>query len=151
VKNNPGSYRLIRAAAETGHQSLRERVWTAEERERQGERTRRLNLARHLRPGSHLYPASTAEQVALLGTIPDAEVAAKTGRSMSAVRLKREKLGIPNLLGRGEWKAEELALLGRVTDEEIARRTGRTARAIQSKRSTLGIPAVPAREQAKRP
>src|SRR5262249_48700529 len=114
-------------------------------------RTRRLNLARHLRLGSHLHPAWTAKQVALLGALADEEAAAQTGRFVSAVRLKREKLGIPNLPGRGEWEAEELVLVGRVTDGEIARRTGRTARAIQSKRSTLGLPAVPARAQAKRP
>jgi hypothetical protein len=65
-----------------------------------------LNLGRHLIKGWHA-PRWTAEQLALLGTIPDEEVAAKTGRSVSAVRRKREKLGIPNLLGRGEWKAEE--------------------------------------------
>src|SRR5262245_46306113 len=29
VKNNPGSARLLRAAAAVGHQALRERVWTA--------------------------------------------------------------------------------------------------------------------------
>jgi hypothetical protein len=142
IKNNPGSYRLLRAAAEAGHQALRERVWTAEERERQGERTRRLNLARHLRPGPHRHPAWTAEQIALLGTTPDEEVAAKVGRSVAAVRLKREKMGIPNPAGMDVWKPEQLALLGTLPDREVSRQTGRTLSATRQKRYELEIPAV---------
>jgi hypothetical protein len=139
IKNNPGSYRLIRAAMEAGHQALRERVWTAEERERQGERTRRLNLARHLQPGCHLHPAWTAEQVALLGTMPDEEVASQIGRSVRAVRLKREKMGIPNPTGMDVWKPAELALLGTLPDREVSRRTGRTLSATRQKRYQLKI------------
>jgi hypothetical protein len=37
----------------------------------------------------------------MLGKLPDAEVAARTGRSANAVRQKREKLGIPNPSGPG--------------------------------------------------
>ena len=37
----------------------------------------------------------TPEQVALLGTAPDAEVAAQTCRSVAAVRVVRTRLGIP--------------------------------------------------------
>jgi hypothetical protein len=51
-------------------------------------------------------------------------------------------LGIPNLIGRGEWKAEELALLGKLLDSEVSRRTGRSLAAIATKRSELRIPAV---------
>jgi hypothetical protein len=36
------------------------------------------------------------EQLALLGNIPDDEVAARTGRSHDAVRIRRQKLGLPN-------------------------------------------------------
>jgi hypothetical protein len=38
--------------------------------------------------------------VALPGRLPDDEVAARVGRSWNAVRLKREKLGIPNPVDR---------------------------------------------------
>jgi hypothetical protein len=42
----------------------------------------------------------TPEQIALLGTIPDEELAALTGRRESAVRVKRSKLRIPTYRDR---------------------------------------------------
>jgi len=39
------------------------------------------------------------EEVALLGTLPDREVAQRLGRSLHSVTQKRIKLGIPNPLG----------------------------------------------------
>jgi hypothetical protein len=100
-----------------------------------------LNLGRHLIEGYH-GPRWTEEQLALLGTIPDEEVAAKIAKTEGAVRQKRKKLGIPNLIGRGEWKAEELALLGTVPDREVSQRTGRPLSAVTTKSSELHIPAV---------
>src|SRR5262249_31671492 len=38
----------------------------------------------------------TLEQLALLGTLPDADLAAQIGRSTTAVRVKRTRLGIPS-------------------------------------------------------
>jgi hypothetical protein len=75
----------------------------------------------------------------LLGLHRDDRVAALTGRSKSAVQLKREKLGLPNPSSPG-WTAEELALLGTATDAEVAPRTGRTEGAVTLKRCKLGIP-----------
>jgi hypothetical protein len=60
----------------------------AEECERRRRTTLELNLARHLKVGYH-GPCWTVEEVALLGTLPDAEVAARIGRTASAVRAKR--------------------------------------------------------------
>jgi hypothetical protein len=80
-----------------------------------------------------------AEHLALLGTLTDAEVAARTGRGANAVRVKRTKLGIPNLSGPG-WTAEELDLLGTMPDAEVAARIGRTPTAVTDKRCKLGIP-----------
>jgi hypothetical protein len=37
----------------------------------------------------------------LLGTMPDAEVAARTGRTPTAVRVKRQKVGI---VGVKDWR-----------------------------------------------
>jgi hypothetical protein len=86
----------------------------------------------------------TEEEVALLGTIPDAQVAAQTGRTKMAVLLKRRRLGIARCpLARSpgpRWSEEELALLGTAPDEEIARRLGRTKTAVYTKRWSLGIP-----------
>jgi hypothetical protein len=67
--------------------------------------------------------AWTAGQRALLGILPDDRVAALTGRSENAVRVKRTKLGIPNPSGPG-WTAEELDLLGTMPDAEVAERIG---------------------------
>jgi hypothetical protein len=38
----------------------------------------------------------TPEELALVGTAPDEEIALRTGRTKQAVRAKREQLGIPN-------------------------------------------------------
>jgi hypothetical protein len=75
----------------------------------------------------------------LLGTLPDAEVAKRTGRSANGVRVKRCKLGIPNPSGPG-WTDEELDLLGTAPDAEVAARIGRTEGAVTLKRCRLRIP-----------
>src|SRR5262245_809107 len=71
--DNEGSRRLIWAAAETGARVTRSRGISDKECDARGERTLALNLACFLRPGYH-GPWWTAEQLALLGTLPDAEV-----------------------------------------------------------------------------
>jgi hypothetical protein len=45
-------------------------------------------------------PGWMAEELALLGTAPDAEVAAEIGRTEGAVTLKRCRLGIPTFRDR---------------------------------------------------
>jgi hypothetical protein len=79
------------------------------------------------------------EDLRLLGTMPDAEVAAKIGRSASGVRQKRERLGIPNP-EPGWWTDEEIALLGTAPDGDLAQQLKRTAGSVRQKRQTLGIP-----------
>src|SRR5262245_56982866 len=81
----------------------------------------------------------TAGQLALLGVHPDDRVAALTGRSPTAARVKRCKLGIPNPSGPGRT-AEELELLGTAPDAEVAARIGRTEGAVTLKRCRLRIP-----------
>jgi hypothetical protein len=48
------------------------------------------------------FPARlwAAEELALLGALPDAEVARRTGRTRNAVALKRHDLGRPAVRGR---------------------------------------------------
>src|SRR5262249_51138929 len=64
----------------------------------QVERRRRTALELGLRPVS-LRPGGswpwTKEELALLGTAPDAEVAAQLGRTEIAVQVKRIRLGLP--------------------------------------------------------
>jgi hypothetical protein len=55
--------------------------------------------------------------VELLGVLPDVEVARRTGRTVGAVRQKRQELCIPNPTS-GRWTAEQIALLGRMPDED---------------------------------
>jgi hypothetical protein len=75
---------------------------TKRERRRRRVTALRLNLGRHL-------PAAAAkrwegrswsqEQLALLGTAPDAELAVQFGRSENAVRVRRVRLGISRFDG----------------------------------------------------
>ena len=65
-------------------------------RERRRRTAVEQNLARNLRPGYNLGPWWSPRELALLGKLPDDEVAAKVGRTHNAVRIKREKLRIPN-------------------------------------------------------
>jgi hypothetical protein len=52
------------------------------------------NLGQYLGPGYH-GPWWTAEEIVLLGALPDLEVARRTGRPVGGVRCKRNQLGIP--------------------------------------------------------
>ena len=93
--NNEGSRRLIHAAAKAGGAAMHERGLTEEEADEHRQRAKRLNLAQYLR--RHVGPHNwSADQIRLLGTLPDDELAKKIGKTHNAVRIKREKLGIPN-------------------------------------------------------
>ena len=96
------------AAAEKGAEAVKQREWTEEERER----CRRVNaekgLAANLVLGYH-GPLWTPDDVALLGAVPDEEVARRTGRTAGAVRQKSEELRIPNPAAN-RWRPEEVAL-----------------------------------------
>jgi hypothetical protein len=96
---------------------------------------RRLHLdARHAE--ARLW---SAEEVALLGALPDAEVARRTGRSPNAVALKRLALGRPPVRPR-RWTPEEDELVRTLPAAEVARKTGRTLVAVWSRRYVLGVP-----------
>ncbi len=112
-------------------------AWTEEEREAKRQMAERLNLRKHLKTGYH-GPLWTSAQLKLLGKFPDDEVARRTGRTVNAVRIERERQGIPNPESRG-WTAEEIAQLGTGTDAEVAARIGRTPSAVVQKRTALGI------------
>jgi hypothetical protein len=93
--NNEGSAQLMRAAAEMGATAVGAKEWTQEERERRCQINARLGLAKNL-VLDYNGPLWRAGEIALLGTIPDREVARRTGRSVAGVRKKRWKLGIAN-------------------------------------------------------
>jgi hypothetical protein len=79
------------AASERGAEHLRGRRLTPEQVERRRRTARERNLRRYLRPGYH-RPWWTKAEVALLGRLPDEEGDKRTGRSVHAVRHKREAL-----------------------------------------------------------
>jgi hypothetical protein len=132
-----GTRRLMQAGQERRVAKLRGRPLPPEQVQR------RRPTARAQNPGQSLNSTRgdgwTKAELRLLGTLPDAAVAARTGRGANAVRVKRCKLGIPNPSGPG-WTAEELELLGTAPDAEVAARIGRTEGAVTLKRCRLGIP-----------
>jgi hypothetical protein len=95
----------------------------------------------------------TEAEDALLDWLGPAEVAARTGRPVSAVylRMRRQRRA------RGElarpparpWTAVELGLLGKIADAELAERFGRTEQAVCLRRTKLGIPTF--NDRRKRP
>ncbi|MFX1767013.1 hypothetical protein PWP93_31405 [Paraburkholderia sp. A1RI-2L] len=84
----------------------------------------------------------TTQEIALLGTMSDAQVARQIGGvSFSTVQKKRRELGIsPAAPAHLPWPREHIALLGVMADSELARLTGRSTRAVNQKRNKLGIP-----------
>jgi len=98
-KFNEGSVRLRQDLNRELSDTLRGKKLPPE----QVERRRRTALELGLRPVS-LRPGGsrpwTAEELALLGTAPDSEVATQIGRTETAVGVKRLRLGLPTALDR---------------------------------------------------
>ena len=90
-----------------------------------------------------IEPSWTPEADALLGRFTDAEIARRTGRSNSAVWLRRKQLGIPPVpkANYRPWTAAEIALLGTMSDKEFAARFGHSVGSTKAKRFSLGIAA----------
>jgi len=91
-----------------------------------------------------IEPSWTQEDDALLGRFTDAEIARRTGRSNSAVWLRRKQLGIPRVpkANYRPWTTAGIALLGTMPDKELAARFGHSVGSTKAKRLTLGIAAV---------
>jgi hypothetical protein len=83
----------------------------------------------------------TAEETALLGTLPDAQVAEKTGRTLTAVRKMRLHLGRPSPTRPDfrpvRWSAEDDALALSLPVAEAAARTGHTPTAVRMRKKRL--------------
>jgi hypothetical protein len=83
----------------------------------------------------------TKQQIALLGKIPDNQIAKRLGIVAPTVWRKRVQLGIPPLESkqRLEWTDARIALLGKLSDKALAKRWGVTVKPIAQKRNELGI------------
>jgi hypothetical protein len=142
-KNNRGTRRLDKALAARNAKLFRGRRLTPEQVEQRRQAAIRLNLAQYLKAHPPSNPqAWTAKELALLGTVSDDAIAERIGRTPNAVRIMRDRLGIPRPNyrdGHRRWTEEELALLGAADDEAIARQINRPASAVRSKRHELRI------------
>jgi hypothetical protein len=91
------------------------------------------------------------EEELLLGTMSDAALARRLGRTRAAVAQRRSRVGkVRRPRGRA-WTPEEEALLHSLPPEEVARLTGRSPMAIAIRRTRLGIGGRTARKLAAGP
>jgi hypothetical protein len=83
----------------------------------------------------------TRRQIAMLGKIPDAALAAKLDLAISTVLKKRQKLGIAASRPAKtiKWTPAMIAMLGKVPDGEIARTYGMNTLTVRQKRVSRGI------------
>jgi hypothetical protein len=93
--DNPGSRRLILAASAKGAAVIRGVPLPPEQVERRRRTALEQDLGRNLRQADR-EDLWTAAEVGLLGNMPDAQLARRIGRSVNAVRIKRQRLAIPN-------------------------------------------------------
>jgi hypothetical protein len=74
-------------------------------------------------------------EIRLLGTMSDADLAAKLGRSQASVEYMRLKLGKDYSASKSRpWTKSELLLLGKFPDARVAEMTHRTQKAVQVRR-----------------
>ncbi|HEY1719492.1 MAG TPA: hypothetical protein VGH42_14525 [Verrucomicrobiae bacterium] len=84
-----------------------------------------------------------ADEVQLLGTMPDAVLAAQLGRTRSSVSHKREKLGVPAIPTpprRYEWTPEKDVLLRTHSDRALVRLWCVSPKTVRDRRRALNIP-----------
>jgi len=84
---------LIQTAAELGAEAMQTREFTEADRKVKSKIARRMNPSQNLKKGYHV-PRWTIDELALLGTMADAVVAERTGRTTQAVRMMRTGRGI---------------------------------------------------------
>jgi hypothetical protein len=140
------------AASEAGATVMRGAALPPEQVKRRRRTALELGLGRNLHLGYH-GPRWTEEDVALPGVLRDGEVARKTGRSVNAVRQKRERLGRPNPSPAAQaraparpWTRAEDRVVLRLPPRQAAGRLGRTPAAVTARRFVLrqrGLRPVP--------
>lgn len=91
------------------------------------------------RPSRSGRPWTEAEE-RQLGSLPDAELALKLGRTYSGVVWKRLALGVPAFRPRARtWSPREKKLLGTMTDKALAARLGVSRKHVVAVRMRLGV------------
>jgi hypothetical protein len=137
-----GSAKLHEQICKKGADAVRGKQFSDERCDAQAERSKKLGL----RPPNRWTEengAWTKDELTILGTERDAEIAEFIGRTTIAVRCKRVSLGIQafsGFIGGGlAWTAEEITLLGTDDDEVVAAKIGRTVNAVSQRRALMGI------------
>jgi hypothetical protein len=88
------------------------------------------------------------EEDVLLGTMRDSEIARRTGRSLHAIRARRQRLGIANFKQRKpkckvpHWTRKLDRQLGTMQDHLLAEKLGCTPTVIRNRRRKLNVPAA---------
>jgi hypothetical protein len=93
--NNKGTKRLRHAVARVAGAATQAHEWTEAERQARRRTAKRQDLHKHRSAGFRRAFGWKPEEIALLGTLPDEEVAAKIGRTATAVRVMRTRRGLP--------------------------------------------------------
>lgn len=141
LMENDGSRRLILAGIEAKAAKARGRPLPPEQVEHRRQMAIALDYAARITPYRRVGGRPwTPEELAALGTAPDAELAQRFGRTEQAIRLRREKLRIERAPGdnaRRPWDAWEDELVLRLPAKDAAARTGRTPTAVFQRR--LGL------------
>jgi DNA-binding Xre family transcriptional regulator len=84
----------------------------------------------------------TQKELALLGTMPDKELAVRLGITSESVRLHRTQRGISSFRASNrlkKWTKKHEALLGTMPDGEVARIVGIPKYRVAERRQALGI------------
>jgi DNA-binding CsgD family transcriptional regulator len=107
------------------------------------EQVRRERLLRNA-PRPRKPGVWTEQELALLGTAPDAKIAERVGVTTTAVKQQRRRLGIAawgttTEQRRHKWTKRQLGWLGKLSDKEIASRLGLSIPTVCWKRQLLGI------------
>lgn len=114
---------------------------------------RRARVDRGIAPANREEYVWNKSQLALLGVVPDFELARRWGLAPNTVGNKRRKLGIPPAIPKTtdkqhRWTNEQLSWLGEVPDKEVAKRVGLSQTTVRQKRQVLGIePYQPTRKR----
>lgn len=85
----------------------------------------------------------TPEQIALLGTGTDREVAQKCGLSLSTVVYARRYRNIPRVPECWKWKPKDLSALGVIPDAVLAKQYGVSTSTVTTRRKELNIASPP--------
>lgn len=85
----------------------------------------------------------TPEQIALLGTGTDREVAQKSGLSLSKVVYARRNRNIPRVPECRKWQPKDLSALGVIPDAVLAKEYGVSTITVTTRRKELNIASPP--------